>query len=52
MVKRVCGTCFTRWYSADTSQKIWTCTVCGAEIPGDKTEEAEEGKDENKGFRQ
>lgn len=34
--KRICPACGAVWYSADTSNIIWTCQKCGAAIPPDK----------------
>jgi len=33
MIKRTCPNCNKDWYSADTSDSVWICGSCGAEIP-------------------
>lgn len=33
MVKRSCPRYGKDWYSADTTNRVWICSKCGAEIP-------------------
>jgi ribosomal protein L37AE/L43A len=33
MVKRICPKCFGRWYSESSTNEVWICETCKAEIP-------------------
>lgn len=46
MVKRVCPTCFTRWYSSSTTDEAWVCDTCKSDIPKSQEEEIEHKKGE------
>ena len=45
MEKRICPSCKTNWYSADSSHD-WTCDKCGETITKDDVETYEIHKEE------